>query len=122
MTRDHTMSISCHVLARASLVIESIEAALQSARDTLFRAEYRKLTLNDIEFPDCIKDPFEIIRKTHGDERARDLEYQDDLKCILSELESCLLHELRAQEKTLWDIQGYETGEESDNGEAVEGS
>ena len=121
MTRDHTMSISCHVLARASLVIESIEAALQSARHTLFRAEYWKPTLNDCEFADCIKDPFEIIRKTHGDERARDLEYQDDLECILSELESCLLHELRAQEKTLWDIQGYETGTEPDNCEGVEG-
>ena len=121
MTRDHTMSISCHVLARTALVIESIEAALQSAAEDPFPPSSTP-GLNDIEFNDCIKDPFEIIRKTHGDERARDLEYQDDLECILSELESCLLHELRAQEKTLWDIQGYETGEESDNGEAVEGS
>jgi hypothetical protein len=118
------MSISCHVLARTALVIEAIEYVLASAREALFGAEYQIPTLNECqcEFPDCIKDPFEIIRKTHGDERARDLEYQDDLECILSELESCLLHELRAQEKTLWDIQGYETGEESDNGEAVEGS
>lgn len=121
MTRDHTMSISCHVLARTALVIESIEFALASRQEDPF-PPISTPTLNDIEFSDCIKDPFEIIRKTHGDERARDLEYQDDLECILSELESCLLHELRAQEKTLWDIQGYETGEESDNGEAVEGS
>ena len=115
---------SRHVLARAALVIEAIETALQSYAEDQFPPSSPP-GLNDCEFPDCIEDPFEIIRHTQeegGDERARHLEYQDDLECILSELESCLSRELRAQKKTLWDIQGYETGTESDNGEGVEGS
>ena len=119
---------SRHVLARAALVVEAIESALAlaSEEDPFFpRSPSSPPGLNDCEFPDCIEDPFEIIRHTQeegGDERARHLEYQDDLECILSELESCLSRELRAQKKTLWDIQGYETGTESDNGEGVEGS
>ena len=115
------MSIPRHVLSRAALVIESIEFTLASHSEDPF-PPHSPPGLNDCEFPDCVEDPFEIIRQTQGDGRARDLEYQDDLECILSELESCLSRELRAQEKTPWDIQGYETGTEPDHCEGVEGS
>jgi hypothetical protein len=111
--------ISQPVLHRASLVIESIEFAIAAHAEDPFPSSDYTPVLNDCDFPSCVEDPFEIIRQTQGDERARWLEYQDDLECILSELESCLHQELRIQKKSLWDIQGDETGEESDNSERV---
>ena len=112
--------VSRRVLLRTALAIESIEFALATYADEDFPPSSPPV-LNDCEFPDCVEDPFEIIRQTQGDERARDLEYQDDLECILCELESCLQHELRAQKTTLWDVQGDASGEESDNREGIEG-
>lgn len=113
--------LSRSVLIRATLAIESIEFALATRADDPFPPSSPPV-LNDCEFPDCVEDPLEIVRLTQGDARARDLEYRDDLECILSELESCLQHELRAQKKTLWDVQGDASGEESDHGEGIEGS
>ena len=108
------------MLRRAALVIESIELALADHSDDPFPPSDSP-NLNDCEFPSCVADPFELIRQVQGDDRARWLEYQDDLECILSELENCLQQQLRDQNKTLWDVQGDETGEESDNSEGVEG-
>jgi len=109
------------ILLRASIVIESIEDTLAIHADDPFPSSSSPPTLNDCTFPSCIEDPFEIIRATQGDERARDLEYQEDLEYILCELENCLHDELRAQKKTLWDVQGDASGEESDHSEGVEG-
>lgn len=116
--------LSRSLLIRTALAIESIEFALAThADDSFFPTESsRPPTLDDCAFPDCVEDPLEIVRATQGDERARDLEYQDDLECILCELESCLHRELRAQKKTLWDVQGDASGEESDHSAGVEGS
>ena len=120
-TYFYSAMISRRVLYTTSLAIESIEFALASHAEDPFPPSTSP-RLNDCDFPDCVEDPLEIVRQTQGDERARWLEYQDDLECILSELENCLQQELRAQKKTLWDIQGDETGEESDNSEGVEGA
>jgi hypothetical protein len=109
--------ISNPVLLRASLAIESIEFALATHAGDPFPGP--PPILNDCDFPSCVEDPFEIIRQTKGDERAVWLEYQDDLECILSELDNCLQQELRLQEKTIWDIQGDEEGEESDHSQGV---
>ena len=106
--------LSSHVLLRASLVIESIEISLASHAEDPFPSSAPPL-LNDCDFPACVEDPLEIIRQTQGTERARWLEYQDDLECILSELEHALRQELRAQKKTLWDVQGDAEGAESDH-------
>jgi hypothetical protein len=108
------------MLRRAALVIESIELALADHSDDPFPPSDSP-NLNDCEFPSCVADPFELIRQVQGDDRARWLEYQDDLECILSELENCLRQQLREQKKTLWDVQGDETGEEPDHSEGVEG-
>ncbi len=113
--------ISRRVLYLTSLAVKAIEFALASHAEDPFPPSTPPL-LNDCDFPDCVEDPLEIVRQTQGDERARWLEYQDDLECILSELDNCLQQELRAQKKTLWDIQGDETGEESDYSEGVEGA
>ena len=102
-------------------MIESIEFALASHSEDPFPPNDSPPQLNDCEFPDCVADPLELIRHSLGEERARMLEYQDDLECILCELEDCLQRELRAQEKTLWDVQGDASGEESDHSEGVEG-
>ena len=109
------------VLRRAALTIESIEFALATHLDDPFPPNTTPPQLNDCEFPDCVADPLELVRHAVGEERARMLEYQDDLECILCELEHCLHQELRAQKKTLWDVQGDASGEESDYGEGVEG-
>ena len=110
--------ISCHVLLRASFAIESIETALASHAEDPFPSIAPPL-LNDCDFPACVEDPLEIIRQTQGTDRARWLEYQDDLECILSELEHALRQELRAQKKTLWDVQRDAEGAESDHCEGV---
>jgi hypothetical protein len=114
---NQTQMISVPVLRRASLAIESIEFALATHAEDPFPGA--PPVLNDCDFPSCVEDPLEIIRQTQGDERAVWLEYQDDLECILSELDNCLQQELRSQKKTTWDIQGDEEGEESDNSQGV---
>ena len=113
--------VSHSIIRRAALAIESIEFALASHSDDPFPPKDLPLQLNDCEFPDCVTDPFELIRCVQGEERAKDLEYQDDLDYILSELDACLRNQLRVQKTTLWDVQGDASGEESDNGEGVEG-
>ena len=115
------MPIEIQVLRRAVVAIESIEFALASHHDDPFPPNTTPPLLNDCEFPDCIADPLELVRRLQGEERAQILEYQDDLECILCELEACLHQELRAQEKTLWDVQGDASGEESDHSEGVQG-
>ena len=111
--------LSSHVLLRASLVIESIEISLASHAEDPFPPTSAPPVLNDCDFPACVEDPLEIIRQTQGTDRARWLEYQDDLECILSELEHALRQELRAQKKTLWDVQRDAEGAESDHCEGV---
>ena len=111
--------VSRHVLLRASLAIESIEIALASHADDPFPPTSAPPLLNDCDFPACVEDPLEIIRQTQGNDRARWLEYQDDLECILCELENTLQQELRAQETTLWDVQRDTEGEESDHSAGV---
>ena len=120
MRNTATMLISRSILKRAALAIESIEIALATHADDPFPPSSPP-TLNDCTFPSCVEDPLEIVRATQGDERARFLEYQEDLECILCELEGCLHDELRAQKTTLWDVQGDASGEESDHSEGVEG-
>ena len=115
------MPLSRRVLFRAALAIESIESALDAHDDDPFPPSSPPV-LDDCSFPDCVEDPLEIVRQTQGDECAGRLEYHGDLKCILCELEYCLQQELRAQKKTLWDVQGDASGEESDNGEGIEGA
>jgi hypothetical protein len=110
------------ILRRAALVITSIECALASHLDDPFPSSDWKPRLHDCEFPDCVADPLELLRHVQGEERARTLEYEDDLEFILCELESCLHQQLRKQKKTLWDVQGDASGEESDHGEGVEGA
>lgn len=111
------MTIPPSVLLRASLAIESIEIALASHADDPFPDA--PPLLNDCDFPACVEDPLEIIRQTQGADRARWLEYQDDLECILCELENSLQQELRAQKTTLWDVQRVAEGEESDHSAGV---
>ena len=113
--------ISRRVLYQTSLAIQAIEFALATHAEDPFPPSTAP-SLNDCDFASCVEDPLEIVRQTKGDDRARWLEYQDDLECILSELEDCLQQELRVQKTTLWDIQGDETGEESDYGEGVAGA
>ena len=111
--------VSRHVLLRASLAIESIETALASHAEDPFPPTSAPPVLNDCDFPACVEDPLEIIRHIQGINRARWLEYQDDLECILSELELTLRQELRAQKTTLWDVQRDAEGAESDHCEGV---
>ncbi len=102
-------------------MIEEIESTLAAHADDPFPPSSPP-SLDDCSFPDCVEDPLEIVRQTQGDECAGHLEYYGDLECILCELEFCVQQELRSQKKTLWDVQGDASGEESDNGEGVEGS
>ena len=111
------MSVPPSVLLRASLAIESIEIALASHADDPFPDA--PPLLNDCDFPACVEDPLEIIRQTQGADRARWLEYQDDLECIQCELDNSLQQELRAQKTTLWDVQRVAEGEESDHSAGV---
>jgi hypothetical protein len=115
------MPLPNRIILRAALVIEEIESTLAAHADDPFPPSSPP-SLDDCSFPDCVEDPLEIVRQTQGDECAGHLEYYGDLECILCELEFCVQQELRSQKKTLWDVQGDASGEESDNGEGVEGS
>ena len=65
------------------------------------------ISLIDCEIPDCIDDPFAIVRYVHGEGRAQWLQYEDDLETILQEIEEC-----KAELSRACDVQGDEEGEE----------
>lgn len=67
------------------------------------------ISLQDCEFPDFITDPLQIIRHVHGEERAKWLEYEDDLEIIMQEIEECSAEITKA---TTGDDQGDQEGEE----------
>lgn len=57
--------------------------------------------LADCHFPDHIADPFALLRVVLGDDRARQLEYLDDLELIADILNDCVRRVQRGETPSL---------------------
>jgi len=91
--------VSRNLLLSAYTVIRTIESTL--AELDPFNNQYPDpddhRSLRDCEFPDEIEDPLELVRALHGEEYAKQLEYEDDLEHIAAILEDCIQRSLASR-------------------------
>jgi hypothetical protein len=84
--------VSRNLLLSAYTVIQTIESTLAELDPYNHQFpdpdDYR--SLRDCEFPDEIEDPLELVRTLHGEEFAKQLEYEDNLEHIAAVLADCI--------------------------------
>lgn len=101
-------SIPDQLLLNALTVIQAIEETI-ALYDPYNSIEDRgEPTLSDCDLPDCIEDPFELIRIALGNDYAKRVEYDGSLQYIAETLQSCVDAELRKQGRSAFDLEAAE--------------
>jgi hypothetical protein len=106
--------VSRNLLLSAHIVVQTIESTLAELDPYNHQypdpEDYR--SLRDCEFPDEIDDPLELVRVVHGEEFAKQLEYEDNLEHIAYVLTDCIQRELTS--KGLREDQLYDSGSDDE--------
>jgi hypothetical protein len=110
------------ILDNATEIIAAIEYAIQANdpdNNLFFPADAPPpiTSLTECEFPDCIDDPLEIVRRVLGDAHADRIAYEDDAEIILAEIEFCRHKLLRGSRRADEAPEGDTQGEEQNHGQ-----